>query len=89
MGFKRRAVEKLGIPPESALNSLRVVVVDEYCYVENHSGIAKYTSEEIAVRLGNRLLRVMGEGLTIDHIHVRDIKICGKVNSITFEGGKT
>ena len=83
--LRKQIVEKLGLPSESLLNSLRIVVLSDCCYVENHKGILKYTKNEIKIKLSDRACHICGSDLCIVHIHLKDIKIGGQINFISLE----
>ena len=83
--LKKRIVEKLGIPPESALNSLRIVILNDDCFIENHSGILKYTGTEIKIKLNGRICHLCGRNLCIEHVYLKDIKIGGQITLISLE----
>lgn len=84
--LKKRIADKLGLPPESALNSLRVVIINGNCFVENHNGILKYTQTEIKIRLNGKVCRICGQDMSIEHVHLKDIKINGEISFVSLEG---
>lgn len=54
-------------------------------YIENHKGILSYTDTEIRVSTPMGIVRVFGNGLSIDRIRLEDILISGQFKQIEYE----
>jgi len=56
--------------------------------IENHHGVAGYSTEEIAVRVNFGLIRVCGTDLRLCRMLGRQLIITGRIHSICLNGGK-
>lgn len=86
MGIKSRLME-LGDLPYSGMN---ITVRDGSLSAENCAAVVGCTDShektgEIVLRLRNgRLVRVCGEGLTLESMGGDGVFICGRISSVTF-----
>ena len=53
-------------------------------YLENHKKLLNYTTEEIKIRLYHGSLCITGKNLAISYNTNEELKITGKISSISF-----
>lgn len=82
----RILTEIFDFPKEATLGLPRVVVIgNEETMLENHNGVANYSSEEIKIMTGIGIIAIKGKEVYIKSIDTERIFICGKIASICFE----
>ena len=55
------------------------------CIVENYRGILLCNEEQIKLQGKKQVLEITGKKLTISYYTDMDMKICGYINTITFQ----
>ena len=80
--MKKRISESIadawGVPKEVIMNIPKLTIAGaSEIYIENHKGILSYTDTEIRVSTPMGIVRVFGNGLSIDRIRLEDILISG------------
>lgn len=57
---------------------------DRELYLENYKGIIEYTTELVRLNLGEKELKITGEGLSIRSIESEDITVSGMLKTVEF-----
>ncbi len=78
--------EVLDLPSEYVANCSKITVTD-YSKTEilNFKNIIEYTEKIIRINAVDKIIKVMGEGLTIENITDDRIAISGSIISLSFE----
>lgn len=82
--MKKRISESIadawGVPKEVIMNIPKLTIAGaSEIYIENHKGILSYTDTEIRVSTPMGIVRVFGNGLSIDRIRLEDILNIGSI----------
>ena len=88
--MKKRISESIadawGVTKEVIMNIPKLTIAGaSEIYIENHKGILSYTDTEIRVSTPMGIVRVFGNGLSIDRIRLEDILISGQFKQIEYE----
>ena len=94
--MKKRISESIadawGVPKEVIMNIPKLTIAGaSEIYIENHKGILSYTDTEIRVSTPMGIVRVFGNGLSIDRIRLEDILYrvnLSKLNTKSEKGSK-
>lgn len=74
-------------PKEATLGLPRIVMVgNEELMIENHNGVANYSSEEIRIITKNGAVCIKGKEVLIKCIDTERVFIQGEIMEVCFEG---
>lgn len=83
--YLARMAELFDLPLDTAAGLSRVELLgDRQLYLEGHEGLLAYGTEQIDVNAGGAVLRVTGAGLTLRGMTERELRICGRIDALTF-----
>lgn len=57
---------------------------DRQLLLEGHGGILSYSDTQIDVSVGGMALRIQGGGLALRSMTERELRICGRIDSVLF-----
>lgn len=78
-------VESLKLPKDSLLGASIITVTGENdALVENYKGILQYSDDLILLQGKNRRIELKGKHLTIVYYTNEDMKISGRIETISF-----
>ncbi len=81
-----RIAERAGVPKETVTELAKLSFAENReLYIENHRGIAEYTSDCIRIRTKYCTVKITGADFCISYINKYDALIEGVFFSITFE----
>ncbi len=81
--LSHKLMKSLDLPSEIVLDLPKITMIgNRELLIENHKGIAKYTSEEVALRVKNGSLRIYGRKLTIRFLEKDDMQLEGFFHKI-------
>lgn len=81
--IKKSMAEALDIPPEIALNTVKLVVEGRGSLLaENHRGILEYSGGKIAFRVTEGSVEVLGKGLQLKSLSPEELAIEGEIMAI-------
>lgn len=84
--ISERVADTWGVPKEVIMNIPKLTISGaSEIYIENHKGILGYNDKEIRVSTPMGIVRVCGNGLSIDRIRLEDILISGQFKQIEYE----
>lgn len=80
-----RAARRFAVPVDGVAGVPRAEVLgDNEVFLEHYRGILAYGREEIHVDGGGWVLRILGQGLEIKAMRAGELRIFGRVTSLTF-----
>ncbi len=83
--FKEKVAELCNIPKYAMLGySIITFIGNSEVIIENHRGILEYNDESIRVMTKIGQLKIVGKRLNVLHYTTDELKIVGKITSITF-----
>jgi len=83
--LKRRITTTFELPRDIMLDWPTIRMIgNEELVLSNHKGISEYTKEQVRVKTGLGVVKVLGRGLVIKEIGSDDIVIMGKIDTVTF-----
>jgi sporulation protein YqfC len=84
--FKKQFAELFGLPAEIVLDlPLFMIVGRDKLFLENHKGVTLYQSDLIKIRIKAGYFIIKGKDLFIDEIMSENLRISGKILSLSFE----
>lgn len=83
---REKVVSGLDLPKDVILGVPKIIIIgrDELT-IENHKGIVKFESQEIAINTSIGILNVRGEGLEIILVGGTTISLKGKIKEVVYE----
>ena len=73
-------------PSEVVANVPRITMTGhELVHIEQHMGLADYEPEQIAIRTGSGLLRILGAGMVFKLYNAEEAVVVGQIDSVTFQ----
>lgn len=83
--YLARMAELFDLPVDAVAGLSRIELLgDRQLCLEGHEGLLAYGAEQIDVNAGGSILRVSGAGLTLRGMTERELRICGRIDSLTF-----
>ena len=78
--------KNLLFPPEAVSDVSRIILTGEdRLLIERHKGLFSYDSQCIRLRIGRKILSILGEQLVIHRFGTDEICIRGTIRSLEFE----
>ena len=78
--------KNLLFPPEAVSGTSRIILTGEdRLLIEQHKGLFSYDSACIRVRIGEKILNILGEKLVIHRFGADEICIHGTVRALEFD----
>ena len=80
-----KIVESLKLPKDSLLGASIVTVTgNSEAFIENYKGMIEYTDENILLQGKTCRIAIEGKRLTIDYYTNEDMKISGRIESVSY-----
>lgn len=84
--LKRKIVEALDLPMETAFDVPRITLVgDGEMLVENHKGIHEYYPSHVRLLSGCGTLKISGEELSLRELSTERLMVSGKIIGLEYE----
>ncbi len=84
-GFREEIADRLELPAGAAGLVKLTVMGSSRALIEDHRGLAGYTSRRIDVNAGRTRLVIHGEGLTLAAMDREALLVTGRILSVDFE----
>lgn len=86
LSIKKKVADNLQLPLEYALNSSKISILDfNIIEIINYKSIVEYGENVIRINTKEKIIRLEGSNLNIENITDDEVKISGKIFSLTFE----
>ena len=83
---EERLANTFSLPKDIAMGLFQINMLgNRECIIENYRGIILCDSQCIRLQGKKQILEIDGKKLTISYYTETDMKICGYINSITFQ----
>ena len=84
-GVLWEVAERFDLPGDMAAGLPLVEMLgDRQLFLEGHSGILSYGTEQIDVGAGSLILRVRGQNLTLRSMTDSEVRIFGKIDAVEY-----
>lgn len=84
--IEERLANTFSVPKDVAMGLFQIHLLgNRECIVENYRGILLCNEEQIKLQGKKQVLEITGKKLTISYYTDMDMKICGYINTITFQ----
>lgn len=84
-GFREEIADRLELPAGAAGLVKLTVMGSSRALIEDHRGLAGYTSRRIDVNAGRTRLVIHGEGLTLAAMDREALLVTGRILSVEFQ----
>lgn len=86
LSIKKKVADNLQLPLEYALNSSKISILDfNIIEIINYKSIVEYGENVIRINTKEKIIKLEGSNLNIENITDDEVKISGKIFSLTFE----
>ncbi len=83
--LKRRFSDYLELPGDIVLDLPKIILVGNLqVFIENHRGIQEYNPKLVRIVVNDRVVEIVGEGLTLRNILTDEICVEGRISSLSF-----
>lgn len=84
-GFREEIADRLELPAGAAGLTKLTVMGSSRALIEDHRGLAGYTSQRIDVNAGRKRLTIHGEGLQLAAMDREALLVTGRILSVEFQ----
>lgn len=83
--MKRWMTQKMDLPQDVMMDLPRITMVGQlHIYIENHSGVLRFTDEELRLLLKQGQLLIKGEQFVIKTILPEELLLEGKITEVKY-----
>lgn len=83
--FRPWLIQYLALPSDVILELPRITVIGQlHVYIENHQGLATYSSAELKLKTGQGFIQILGSSFVIKMMLPEEILLEGTIEEIKF-----